>query len=240
MKSVATFAGLLGISALVSAAPVTKPKVEPLGPPTPEQFQATENNLKEIVLAWHNYHDTFGSFPSNECDPKGKPLLSWRVQILPFIEHDELYKQFKLDEPWDSEHNKKLIEKMPKVYAPVRGPTDGERTFYQVFTGSHGLIQSGKKATFATVTDGLSNTLLCAEAAKPVVWTKPDDLVFNGKELPALGGLFDGRFHAAMGDGSVRRFKKGISAATLTAMITPNGGEVYDIEDALDKDEEKK
>src|SRR5262249_30142494 len=75
------------------------------------------NNLKQIGLAMHNYHDVNGAFPpAAVCDKTGKPMLSWRVLILPYIEQDALYKEFKLDEPWDSEHNKKLLAKMPKVY----------------------------------------------------------------------------------------------------------------------------
>ena len=232
---------LVGASYLIAAgAPAVKPKVEPLGPPTPEQFRTAENNLKQIALAWHNSHDTNNHFPCNEVTKDGKDLLSWRVQILPYIEELDLYKQFKLDEPWDSETNKKLIDKMPKLYAPVRGKTDPGLTFYQVFTGKHGLIQSGEKRGFATVTDGLSNTLLCVESAKPVVWTKPDDLVFDGKDVPAVGGMFDGKFHAAMGDGSVRRLKKGLDADLMRKLIDPQDGQVVSVEDAVDPDEEKK
>ena len=76
------------------------------------------NNLKQFALAMHNYHDTNGKFPAaSSFDKDGKPLLSWRVHVLPYLEQAELYKQFHLDEPWDSEHNKKLIEKMPNVLA---------------------------------------------------------------------------------------------------------------------------
>src|SRR5262249_51556565 len=88
-----------------------------------------QNNLKEMALAMHNYHDVNGKFPPAAiCDKQGKPLLSWRVAILPYVEQDNLYKQFKLDEPWDSEHNKKLIAQMPKVYALPRDPKPGEKT----------------------------------------------------------------------------------------------------------------
>src|SRR5947209_11024222 len=126
------------------------------------------NNLKQIVLALHNYHDNFGMFPpaayvdrshpKNQALPRldldaeqlakakgevqvdGKsvklPLLSWRVAILPYIEEQALYQQFHLDEPWDSAHNKTLLAKMPKLYAPVRGKTkEPGMTYYQVFTG---------------------------------------------------------------------------------------------------------
>src|SRR5438132_8532158 len=66
----------------------------------------SQNNLKQIALAVHNYHDVYGHFPQDITDKNGKPILSWRVAILPFIEQDNVYKMFKLDEPWDSENNK--------------------------------------------------------------------------------------------------------------------------------------
>jgi hypothetical protein len=232
---------LLGLVCLVAAgAPAAKLKTEPLGPPTAEQFQTAENNLKQIALAWHNYHDTHGHFPSNEVSKDGKALLSWRVQLLPYMEAEGLYKQFKLDEPWDSDHNKKLIDRMPKLYAPVRGKADPGITYCQVFTGKHGLIKSGQKLGFAGITDGSSNTLFCVEAGKPVTWTKPDDLDFDGKQVPALGGMFDGRFHGAMCDGSVRRFKKGVDAEVMRRLIGPDDGEIVSVDDAIDPDTDKK
>src|SRR5204863_9210261 len=98
------------------------------------------NNLKQIALAFHIYHDRHGHFPPAAIRSKdGKPLLGWRVAILPYLEQDALYKQFNLDEAWDSEANKKLIEKLPKVYAPVRGEAQAGGTFYQVFTGEKTL-----------------------------------------------------------------------------------------------------
>ena len=64
---------------------------------------AGANNLKQIGLAMHNFHDSYGGFPAAySTDKNGKPLLSWRVHILPFVEGQALYRQFKLDEPWDS------------------------------------------------------------------------------------------------------------------------------------------
>ncbi|HEX3152884.1 MAG TPA: DUF1559 domain-containing protein [Gemmataceae bacterium] len=228
--------GIVAVS-LSLAAPAAKNKVEPLPPPTEEQFRQAQNNLKQIAIAWHSYHDTVGNFPCNELNKDGKALLSWRVQILPYIEEGDLFSKFKLDEPWDSENNKKLIDKMPKLYAPVRAKADDGMTFYQVFTGSHGLLKPGKKVTFAAITDGTSNTLMCVEAAKPVIWTKPDDLVFDGKDVPALGGLFDGKWNGAMCDGSVRRFKKGVEAETLRRLIDPQDGNIVDVDEAVDKDD---
>src|SRR5215208_5386317 len=101
---------------LAAAAPV--PKEPPVPPVTEEHLKAARENLKQIALAFHNHHDANGRLPGNICDKNGKALLSWRVQILPYLEEDKLYFEFKLDEAWDSDHNKKLIEKLPKTYAP--------------------------------------------------------------------------------------------------------------------------
>lgn len=233
-------AAVLAFVATGDAAPAKKEKEVPLGPITAEQLDESENNLKQIVLAYHNYNDTYGFLPTNQISKDKKPLLSWRVQILPFIEQDHIFKQFKLDEPWDSEHNKKLIDKMPKLYAPVRGKAENGMTFYQAFGGSKGWLKAGANIPNA-FPDGTSNTFVCAEAAKPVIWTKPDDMEFDGKKVPALGGLFDGRFHAAMGDGSVQRFRKGIDPDILKLLIDPNDGTpIPDLNKWIDLGEDKK
>src|SRR4051794_3818491 len=75
------------------------------------------NNLKQIGLAMHNYNSAYDVFPPAVItDPDGKPLLSWRVLLLPFLDEQALYEQFKLDEPWDSPNNKPLLSRMPKVF----------------------------------------------------------------------------------------------------------------------------
>ncbi len=103
-------------------------------------------NLKEIALAMHSYHDTYGAFPAAAIYSKeGKPLLSWRVALLPFLNQDNLYKQFHLDEPWDSEHNKKLLDSKVKVFH-VPGHDDWTRTYYQVFVGEDTIFERRKTA----------------------------------------------------------------------------------------------
>jgi Protein of unknown function (DUF1559) len=225
---------LVGAVSAALATPAPKSKPEPLPPPTDEQFQQTEQNLKQIALACHNYEATYGRFPRNAHTKGDKPGLSWRVLLLPYLEENELYPQFKLDQPWDSEHNKKLIDKMPKVFAPVRGKVEKGETFYQSFSGKHGFLQPGG-IVIAGITDGTSNTLMVAEAAKPVIWTKPDDLEFDGDTLPKLGGMFDGDFHVAFCDGSVRKLPKKLDADVLKALITVAGGEIYDLDSAIQK-----
>jgi RNA polymerase sigma factor (sigma-70 family) len=197
------------------------------------------NNLKQIALAMHNYHSTFNHFPpAATYDKDGKPLLSWRVLILPFIEQDALYRAFKLDEPWDSENNKKLIAQMPKVYAPVGGVETKEKhmTFYQVFTGKGTIFEGSKALKIQDILDGTSNTALVVEAGEPVIWTKPDDLPYDeNKPLPKLGGLFKGAFNMAMADGSVRFVKAKFDEKILRLIITRADGTPIDF-DSLDKE----
>jgi hypothetical protein len=221
------YTSLLGVSGV--AAGFALPAVQKVRGAATRSRSA--NNMKQILLAFHNYHDTYGALPAAAiCDPNGKPLLSWRVAILPYIEGDNLYKQFHLDEPWDSEHNKKLIPLMPKVYALPNVTKDGESTtHYRAFVGNGAGMELKKGTRFADFTDGLSNTLLIVEAAEPVEWTKPDDLAYDPtKPLPKLGKLNPEGFWAGMGDGSVRFIPKTVNEKTLRALITRNGGEVIE------------
>jgi RNA polymerase sigma-70 factor (ECF subfamily) len=187
------------------------------------------NNLKQIGLALHNYHNDFERFPAAAIyDNNGKPVLSWRVAILPYIEQTALYRQFKLDEPWDSEHNKKLLAQMPKIYAPVGVKTkEPHMTFYQVFTGKDTVFEGTQGARFADIVDGTSNTIVAVEAAEAVPWTKPDDLPYaEDKPVPKLGGLFADGYNVLFADGFVRFMKNTLDENILRLLITRNDGRV--------------
>jgi hypothetical protein len=197
---------------------------------TRKDLQVSTNNLKQIVLAFHNHNDAYNKLPSDILDKDGKPLLSWRVAILPFVEEQQLWQQFKMDEPWDSPNNKKLIEKMPKLYAPVRVKAKAGETFYQTFTGKGTLwVDHKPRYTIGNIPDGTSNTGFVFEAGEPAIWSKPTDLVFDkDKPLPKLGGLFDGECHVGMGDGSVIFLKKEPDEKELKNLIIPDDGNIID------------
>ena len=185
------------------------------------------NNLKQIGLAMHNYASTNNTFPAAAITaPDGTPLLSWRVAILPYLEQESLYRQFKLDEPWDSPTNKPLIARMPNVYlCPSDGPNVDGSTRYQVIVGPGSLFEGAKGSAFQDITDGTSNTLLATEAGTPVEWTKPED-VNIANIVGALQSKHPRGVNVLMADGSVKFLKVTTDPTVLNAIATRAGGEV--------------
>lgn len=189
------------------------------------------NNMKQILLAMHIYHDAMQKFPDARArNADGKLMLSWRVALLPYLEEGDLYNQFHLDEPWDSEHNLKLVAKMPRVYAdpsvPVLPGTEGLTNYHVPF--GDGLLFDAKGPThFRDVTDGTSNTIAVFEAARPVPWTMPEDAEISEANPAAnLSRLRAGIFQVGFADGSVQVLPQTIDAMTLWSLFTRAGGEV--------------
>jgi prepilin-type processing-associated H-X9-DG protein len=164
----------------------------------------SRDNLRWIGIALHEYyHDHKRYVPPAVYDKAGKPLLSWRVLLLPYLKEEALYKEFRLDEPWDSEHNKKLLDKMPAVYA-APGLPPSHRSHYRGFAGKGSVLEPKQGATIADIPDGTPNTIIFVEAPEGVEWTKPEELPFDlDKPLPKLGGLFPGGFNSLWVDGHV-------------------------------------
>ena len=190
------------------------------------------NNLKQIALAMHNYHSAYGCLPPAAItDKNGRPLLSWRVALLPYIEANHTYVKFHLDEPWDSPHNLALLEAMPSVYdCPSNRTLTPGMTGYLVVVGPNtAFTPDFKPVAFGKITDGLHNTLLIGESQRTVPWTKPEDLGV-GTQLPLDGlgshhGDHNDGFNALMVDGSVRFLKATIAPSFLSALLTRNGHE---------------
>ena len=200
-------------------------KIKEIGFENTEQAankQRSQNNLKQMALAMHNYNDTHHKLP-----PAGT-FLSWRVAILPFIEQQGLYNQFKLDEPWDGPDNKKLLAKMPKIYQlPGDDKTPSDHTHYQVFVGNGAVFNPWFGGPIMAVCpDGTSNTILIAEVEKAVPWTKPEDVPFDPTRsmLPLMSKYFRSGFQVALADGSVRTVTSSMSEATFKNAINGNDG----------------
>jgi prepilin-type processing-associated H-X9-DG protein len=201
------------------------------------------SRLKQMACAFHNYHSANGSFPGATAfyTKEGKPGLSWRVALLPFIEQDSLFKEFRLDEPWDSPHNIKLLPRMPTMYLlHSREHDDSGLTHYQVFVGPDtpfglaqgkrdrvpGVVEEGPRLP-ASFPGGTANTILIATARDPVPWTKPVDLPYDPKKpLPPLGRHYGAGLNAAFADGSARWIDETISERNLRKAITSTFGQL--------------
>jgi prepilin-type processing-associated H-X9-DG protein len=198
----------------------------------------SSNNLKELSIAMHNYESATRRFPPAAlADKSGKPLLSWRVAVLPYLSDPQamaLYKRFHLDEPWDSLNNLPLANQMPQVFRATAAPpsTPADHTHYRVFTGPMTMFANPQGMRILEITDGTSNTFMIVEAADPVVWTKPDELDYSPtKPLPRLGGLSPGGFNAAFADGSVKFIGRNAKEQALRGAITATGNEVINFND---------
>lgn len=208
----------------------------------------SEQNLKQIAIAFKEYESAKGDFPTNSLDSSGKPLLSWRVHLLPYLGHEELYRKFKLNEPWDSPSNQQLIPQMPEVYAFDNDVSKAQgKTYYRGFMGPNALFEKRystlllpknstkptskipiRKLATLNVSDGLSKTILCVEGREPSEWTKPDDIPFQkDTPIPRLGVKGEPDYRILMMDGTIKKFSQSQPIpSALRDAITISGGEI--------------
>lgn len=202
------------------------------------QAMTSINNMKQIGLAFHNFHDTYLSFPPAQFpkDKDGKPLLSWRVYMLPYVGYHELFDEFRLDEPWDSEHNLKLADQIPPCYrVPGVELPDPRMTTYLLPQGKDAFwTGDGKSLRIRDFTDGLSNTIMAVQAAPAaaVIWTKPDDWQFNPqKPFQGLQVTEEGDFWALFCDGRVEKLSTQMKPEMMQRLIERNDGQVVELEE---------
>jgi hypothetical protein len=204
-------------------------------------MEQSVNNLKQIGLAMHNFHDVYKSFPPAVIfGPDGKPWHSWRVLILPFVEQAQLYGRYRFDEPWDGPHNKELLREMPAIYHdPVYSGAQDTFTHYAAITGpgtafpleprkptAYGSTRglTAAMAGFRNFLDGTSNILLVGSVSpeRKIPWMKPEDVTWNDN-FPGMGqpggfaAPYKARGHAVgiflRGDGSVTAIRDDVSPA---------------------------
>lgn len=198
----------------------------------------SSNNLRDIGLALHSYHDTYGSFPpAYVVNSGGEPLYSWRVLVLPFVDGGaEVYEEFHLDEPWSSQHNRTLLAKMPEVYQSPYLPREEQSNG---MTPIRGIVDEHKWRTILRprsgikldeIPDGADNTgLAIGDPAHMVEWTKPEDidplalLVLNGLDQTKLKGVL-----VVQGDGAVRFFDQD-NWRDLIGLIYDDDGRVPEV-----------
>ncbi len=193
-----------------------------------------KNNMKQIGLALMNYESVWGSFPpAYVADADGKPMHSWRVLILPYLDALGTYEEYNFSEPWDGPNNSKLLGRMPPVYAcPSHAAGAGTTTTaYAAVFGENCVFRGADPVRIADITDGPSNTLIVAEATgASIPWMKPEDI--DIAKHPALGDK-DGfssphpiGVNGLIADGSVRHISSTINPQTLKALFTRDGGEL--------------
>lgn len=200
--------------------------------------QLQMNALKQLGLAFHNYHAAYGHFPPfATVDENGNPLLSWRVHVLPFIEQKELYERFHLDEPWDSEHNKALLDEMPELYA-TGGPLadslgPGMTRFVMPLMPGSLFGDDGPPKRIRDIADGTSNTILLVQTTpeNAVPWTKPAGLELD-PENPKAGLMPQGAKGVLVvcADGSARFISRDVDPAVLKGLLTYAGKEMMELD----------
>jgi DNA-directed RNA polymerase subunit RPC12/RpoP len=191
------------------------------------------DNLKRLALALRAYHDDAKNQklpPAASLGQNNKPLLSWRVHLLPYLGQEQLYRRFNLKEDWNSPQNSALLQQMPAVYRmpdqPATPPV-GFMTYYKVFVGKQAPFEGDRQLRTADISDGLGKTIAIAEATNPVEWTRPDDTPFDPAtfQTNVLGRGNAPRFSVVMFDGTVYTYSRSIDLNKLKALITYRGGE---------------
>lgn len=207
----------------------------------PARKAACMNRLKQIGLALHNYHQRYGCFPpAYVADESGKPIHSWRVLILPFLEQGPLYEEYSFDEPWDGPNNSKLAKHSPYAW---RCPADDEdlkdealMTSYVVVVGPETVFPGSKPTKIDDIGDGTSQTILVVEVADSGInWMEPRDLDISQMALrinPTAGQGISSKHPGGavfcFADGSIRFLSEDLTPGTIRALLTPNGGEKVD------------
>ncbi len=193
-------------------------------------------HLKRLGLAFMEYSAAKDRFPAPAITRSdGTPLLSWRVEILPYLGYQSLYDRFHLDEPWDSPHNAALISEMPAEFVcPTLTKRQSGRTGYLVVVGPKSdmgtvntAFEPGRGVDIREFTDGTSSSALVVETDTLVPWTKPEDLTWAPGEAPPPMRIFHTTgLHVLFADGSVRLIKPVLLFDRRLAIFTINGGEV--------------
>jgi hypothetical protein len=191
------------------------------------------NQLKQIGIALHNYHDRYGSFPpAYVADADGKPMHSWRVLLLPFMEESDLFEQYRFDEPWDGPNNRKLH--MPVWCYRCPSATDNDvATNYVAVVGPATAWPGTKSTKFSDFADGTSNTIMVVEIANSGIhWMEPRDLhvvqmntKINGKPGQGISSNHPTGACVLFADGSARFLYDNLPPETVKALLTIDGGE---------------
>ena len=195
---------------------------------------ACQNNLRQIAIALHNYHDIYGCLPpAYIADKSGRPMHSWRVLILPFMEQKDLYKQYRFDEPWDGPNNRKLADQVISIYScPSETHHPSTETSYVAVIGPRTAWPGEKQIGLADMADGTANVLLVVEVHDSGIhWMEPRDLhvtqmapTINAPHGQGISSDHKTTTNAAYADGSVKSLSAKLPADVLRSWIIRDDG----------------
>jgi prepilin-type processing-associated H-X9-DG protein len=193
----------------------------------------SSNNLKQIGLGLHNYHESHKTFPpAGTFDAVGRPLHGWQAMLLPFIEQKDLHDRIDFGVPWDHPRNAPAFQTEIPVYRIPAIPDRSDEAGYALshYAGNAHVLGGDVPRTSADVKDGTASTLMAGEVAgdfKP--WGYPanwrDPALGINRSPEGFGGPFPGGANFLFGDGSVRFLKDTIDPRVLKALGTPAGGD---------------
>jgi hypothetical protein len=195
---------------------------------------ASIRNLEKIAAALDAYAADHGSYPTPAIKSQsGKPLLSWRVLILPYLGEQELFDQFNLNQSWDAAGNQQFkYQSMPAVYRHPNSQGWATETVYHLVTGNGTLFPASGPLGPNQITDDTTKTILLAEARSSSVWTEPVDVdaiasggTINSVSGAGLGGITEGGVCVVTVDGRGHFLSEATPAMTVNALISPRGGE---------------
>lgn len=217
--------GIMGVCGLCVCLMLPTVRMSPKG----ARRTQCANNLKQIGLALHNYHDVNGHFPpAYTVDEEGKPLHSWRVLILPFMEQNNLYQKIRLDEPWDSPHNLAVTDVTLDVYRCPSNPIEGPYTDYFVINTPDGIFDGANRVEFPEITDGSENTVLVVENSQQMIrWNEPRDLSLGAKN--PTNSYHPSGSHAFFADGHIAFLFETIDLQTFRNLVTKSDGNPVEI-----------
>lgn len=196
----------------------------------PSRRAQCKNNLKQILLALHNYHDQYQAFPPAwTVDASGRPLHSWRTLILPFADQAPLYERIDLTKPWDDPVNAEAAKQTPSIYLCPSVEFDPGRTVYVAMVGEEAFLRPATPRAISEITDGTSGTVAVIEVnkAQAVPWMAPQDAdlaMFVGLKSPT-DSHHTGGAHVGMADGAVRFLASNLEEQTRQSLATVAGGE---------------
>jgi hypothetical protein len=189
----------------------------------PARQSQCANNLKQIALALHLYHEKHGVLPpACTVDGDGKPLHSWRTLILPYLEQKHVYDSIDLSKPWDDPANKAALEAVVQTYTCPSNPCPPGHTTYLGIVAPGSCLQPGQSRALDEIEGGPTLIVIEVDVAHAVHWMSPQDasedmvLQMGGVEkLPHPGG-----FQAATTDGGVKLISANTKPGELRAAIS--------------------